>query len=323
MIISALRCEVPATEQRLVLIFGVGLIGGAVLQSLRKVEASRPLVLSLHWLDRRRRLEDLSAIRQALLEHHQRVGSIRRVDILWAAGKAGFHAGREELRLELDAFEDVVEWTRSINTTFPDALGVFHMLSSAGGLFEGQRFIDRSSEPRPLRPYGEAKLLQENIVGQLRGEMIAHIYRPSSVYGFSGLTGRSGLVNTLIENSKKHAASGIFGGLDTLRDYVLSTDIGDYIRMKMEQVGTASETFLLANGKPTSVHEMLLMVGQAIERPHYLSFDVRPSNASHITYRKSALPKDWRPTDLRTGIHRVARQLALSFESGRMNTTSK
>jgi len=316
MIISALRGATTAQGQRFVLIFGVGLIGGAVLHSLRQIAASPVRRLPLHWLDRQQRLEDLSIIRRTLLEDHRQDGRIDQLDILWTAGKAGFHAGWEVLRSEFEAFEDVVQWTRSISAVFPEALCVFHMMSSAGGLFEGQRFIDQASEPRPLRPYGEAKLQQETRVVQLREEMTAHIYRPSSVYGFSGVAGRSGLVNTLIENAKKHAMSSIFGGPDTLRDYVLSTDIGDYIAAKVEQADRTSRTVLLANGKPTSVHEMLHAVGRATERPLYLGFDARPSNAKHITYRRSALPDDWRPTDLRTGINRVARQLSLSFESG-------
>ena len=64
--------------------------------------------------------------------------------------------------------------------------------------------------------------------------------------------------------------------------------------------------------------EVLDIVGKVIGRPLYLKLDTAPSNASHFSYRKSALPDNWFPTDLETGIKQVARQLASSFETGRM-----
>jgi UDP-glucose 4-epimerase len=75
---------------------------------------------------------------------------------------------------------------------------------------------------------------------------------------------------------------------------------------------------LLASCRPTAIYEVLDIVGKVIGRPLYLKMDTAPSNARHFSYRKSALPDNWFPTDLETGIKQVARQLASSIEAGRI-----
>src|SRR5262249_7810010 len=156
--------------------------------------------------------------------------------------------------------EDLVELA-------PKSRHRFHLLSSAGGLFEGQRFVDTSAKPAPRRPYGEAKLAQEERTAKLRPEVATSIYRPSSVYGFSGAGGRAGLVNTLIENTRKHCPSHIFGDSDTVRDYVLASDIGNFIAGRMSLPIERSRTFLLASGKPSSTQEILKISEKVMGRP--------------------------------------------------------
>ena len=309
-----------AEKQSIVALFGVGLLGGAVLHALHKRRVDPHLDLdvdlALSWHDVRKRKVDLGRITQVMLELFPATGLFRRIDVVWAAGRAGFLAGREELAAEVEALEDIIGWTRGLQAGLTGVAFNFHMLSSAGGLFEGQRFVDGESLPCPRRPYGKAKLAQERLVEELRRDMAANIYRPSSVYGFSGIRGRLGLLNTLLDNANKHVPSRVFGGLDTVRDYVLSSDIGEFIVRRMRKPVSNSRTFLLASGKPTSVSEMLHIASKVVGRPLYLKLDVKPSNAGHITYRSCALPEDWRPTDLETGVRQVARQVLLSFEAG-------
>ena len=103
--------------------------------------------------------------------------------------------------------------------------------------------------------------------------------------------------------------------MDTIRDYVLVNDIGKFVAQCMNKAAEQPEKFLLASGRPTTTAEVLCIVGKVIGRPPYLKIDTAPSNASHFSYRKSALPVNWFPTDLETGIKQVARQLASSIES--------
>ena len=127
--------------------------------------------------------------------------------------------------------------------------------------------------------------------------------------------GRAGLIATLIQNAKRYTPSRIVGQLDTVRDYVLVNDIGKFVAHCMNMRAERPESFLLASGRPTAIGEVLDIVGKVIGRPLYLKLDTAPSNASHFSYRRSALPDNWFPTDLETGIKQVARQLASSFET--------
>ena len=147
--------------------------------------------------------------------------------------------------------------------------------------------------------------------------IIPFIYRPSSVYGVGILGGRAGLIATLIQNAKQYSPSRIIGRLDTIRDYVLVNDIGKFVAQCMHKTAERPETFLLASARPIAMYEVLEIVGKVIGRPLYLKIDTAPSNTSHFSCRKSALPANWFPTDLETGIKQVARQLATSIETER------
>lgn len=310
------REERRTKERQIIALFGVGLVGGAVVRALRQQGVDRIVEMPLSWRDAALRQRELHHITEAM----QTIGGLpahtQRVDVVWAAGRAGFGATMEELEPEIEALRHIAEWSRALPSRLPATSLAFHLVSSAGGLFEGQRFVDSDAAPRPLRPYGVAKLRQEHIVQSLRADFPAHIYRPSSVYGFSGIGGRSGLLSVLIENAIKHSGSRIFGSLDTVRDYVFSTDVGRFIARRVEWPVEGSQTYLLASGKPSSVSEIITMASRVVGRPLHLKLDLQPSNASHISYRASALPDDWQPIDLETGIRLVARQLSWSFESG-------
>jgi len=296
-------------------LFGAGLVGRAVIGALRRLGGATFVELPLHWNDASRRAVDLLGLTNALLARRDITG-IQALDIVWAAGKAGFGAGPDELAREMESFKDVLNWTEASPSLLPGARASFHLLSSAGGLFEGQRFVDLASPPQPSRPYGAAKLEQEGLVGRVSAGIMTYIYRPSSIYGFSGDGGRSGLINTLILNAKRQSVSRIFGGPDTVRDYVLVTDIAAFIAARIIRPAMQSQTYLLASGKPASVSEIVRVVSEVIGKPLYLKLDVQPSNASHITFRPSALPAGWRPIDLETGIRLVLRQLSGAFEAG-------
>ena len=205
--------------------------------------------------------------------------------------------------------EEIIGWTRGLEAGEQVRRSPFICSSSAAASSRASACGPANRRPCPRRPYGKAKLAQERLVEELRRDMAANIYRPSSVYGFSGIRGRLGLLNTLLDNANKHVPSRVFGGLDTVRDYVLSSDIGEFIVRRMRKPVSNSRTFLLASGKPTSVSEMLHIASKVVGRPLYLKLDVKPSNAGHITYRSCALPEDWRPTDLETGVRQVARQV--------------
>ncbi|MBS9478340.1 NAD-dependent epimerase/dehydratase family protein [Ancylobacter radicis] len=315
MIILEHRHSHHPSRPHTIAVFGAGLVGGAIVRSLIHAGAVLASELPLDWRSGERQQQDLERIRQTILPNH-RGGHLERLDLVWAAGKAGFGATWAELDGEMTTFENIIRWAVALHGSASDMQVNLHMLSSAGGLFEGQRFVNRESQARPLRPYGATKLQQEIFAQRHCTGMGLHIYRPSSVYGFGGPKGRSGLVNTLIQNATKHAASRIFGDMDTVRDYILASDIGSFVARGILTNVTLASISTLASGKPTSIMEMLRIIGRVVERPLYLKLESSPSNAGHITFSPSILPAHWRPTDLETGVRQTARHLGLYFERG-------
>lgn len=298
----------------MIALFGAGLIGSAVVRALMKEGMESAITLPFSWKDADRREGDLASLRETMLR--TMAGSVRHVEVVWTAGRAGFGAGWAEVEEELAAFESVIRFGLLLRDTFPAARHRFHMMSSAGGIFEGQRFVGKQALPAPRRPYGHLKLEQEQRANRLPASIVPFIYRASSVYGVAIFGGRAGLIATLIKNAKQYSPSHIVGRLDTIRDYVLVNDIGKFVAQCMNKAAEQPESFLLASGRPTAISEVLGIVGKVIGRPPYLKIDTAPSNASHFSYRKSALPANWFPTDLESGIKQVARQLASSIESG-------
>lgn len=299
-------------ERHVIVVFGVGLVGGAIAGALCRQQEAVARVLPLSWSSPVLRRSELAGLMQLL---NDRRTPAARIDLVWAAGRAGFGDSRADLALETGALDDILAWGRTLKASDARPRLTVHLISSAGGLFEGQRHVDTASVPRPLRPYGEAKLAQEKSLEALRPQMTAHVYRPSSVYGFGVRGARAGLLNTLVENSKLGRTTRIFGGLDTLRDYVLSTDVGTFIARKITMPEETSQTFLLASGKPTSIFEMIRLVREVIGQPLKIKLDVQPSHDHHISFRPGGLPSGWRPTDLETGIRFVTRSLSQRFVS--------
>jgi nucleoside-diphosphate-sugar epimerase len=302
-------------EEQLIALFGAGLIGSAVARAIMQEGMGRAVTLPFSWRDADRREADLASLSEMMFG--TTAGSVRHIEVVWTAGRAGFAAAWADVEEELAAFESVYRFCMLLRDTFPRAQHRFHIMSSAGGLFEGQRFVEKQTAPAPRRPYGHLKLEQELRANRLSAGIIPFIYRPSSVYGVGTFGGRAGLITTLIKNAKQYSPSRIIGRLDTIRDYVLVKDIGKFVAQCIHKRAGRPESFLLASARPTAMYEVLDIVGKVIGRPLYLKIDTAPSNASHFSCRKSALPHNWFPTDLETGIRQVARQLASSIESER------
>jgi nucleoside-diphosphate-sugar epimerase len=310
-----IKREAPhlAGEEQLIALFGVGLIGSAVARAVIQEGVRSAITLPFSWKDADCREADLASLSETMIG--MMAGSVRHVEVVWTAGRAGFAAGWSDVEEELAAFETVNRLCVQLRDALPVARHRIHMMSSAGGLFEGLRFVEEQTAPAPRRPYGHLKLEEEQRANRLSAGIIPFIYRPSSVYGLGVFGGRAGLIATLIQNAKRYTPSRIVGQLDTVRDYVLVNDIGKFVAHCMNMRAERPESFLLASGRPTAIGEVLDIVGKVIGRPLYLKLDTAPSNASHFSYRRSALPDNWFPTDLETGIKQVARQLASSFET--------
>ncbi|MDP3898196.1 MAG: NAD-dependent epimerase/dehydratase family protein [Mesorhizobium sp.] len=319
-------CTSGASEggRHAVALFGLGLVGSAILSSIEKRTSAHGRTMAFAWEADGPRDEQGAAIVDYLghlLANGAKGGDLSRttIDIVWAAGKGGFQASAAEFDGDLAAFDSVLAIATRLSVRFPDARHEFHLVSSAGGLFEGQRLVGTDSKPDPQRPYGAVKLEQERRLLALPGETAVSIYRPSSVYGYKS-GGRAGLISTLVGNAINNRTTRIFGDLNTLRDYVFVQDVGRFIAGKVVENRVSPDaggarTYLLASGKPTSMHEIVRLIESKLQRRLFLKFDAAPSNARHMSFRPSALPTDWSPTPPSFGVHFTVNEIMTEFLS--------
>lgn len=300
--------RIPASKRGnsiTVLLFGVGLIGSAIERGL----TGRYRAVSHHypydWQNACLRAKQTEALEAALGEKHDT--GPEHIAFVWAGGRSDFTASAEQMQRETALVKELIAFAHRLRQQWIEARFDFHLLSSAGGLFEGQIICAAETEPQPLRPYGDGKLAQEHLL-KAAGFDRCRIYRPSSVYGTTR-SGRVGLISALVSNAIHGRVTRIFGGINTLRDFVWAEDIGRHIARRVADKTVCGElpvqVELLADGRSASMFEVIGLVERAVERPLELQFDPSPSNARNMSFLPSALPRDWRRTDLTTGVAQV------------------
>lgn len=290
------------------LVFGVGLIGTSIVAALCRTHHATVANLPFAW-------DDVGVPREEAIANIEtavaRQSTIRandaqcRIAVVWSAGRSGFGATDADMMDELRNFKDALRIADRIFSRHPAAHHSFHLVSSAGGLFEGQTGVDNSTQPKPLRPYGQGKLEQERVLAGWETTATKCCYRPSSVFGFPIRGQRQGLIPTLIKNALRHTVTRIFGRIDTLRDYVSSTDVGRFIAEKTLAVENEDGVDLLASTRPTSLYELVAAAERTVGRKIYASYDPEPSNAAGNSYRSSALLQRWVPVDIETGMRSI------------------
>ena len=293
-----------------VLIFGCGLIGSAV---QRAMLWKSPWAVKSYWFpwdadasrERRQQLEiamtDLAKLAP---------DAATAVHIVWSAGHAGFSATEQQTQCELNSFRQVVEFSEALRMQVGVASHL-HMMSSAGGLFEGVRGINSGTECCPARPYGELKAAQEAIA-VAANTTTCSIYRPSSVYSTVQPGQRCGLIPTMIWNTLRNQVTSIYGRHDTLRDYIWADDIGNFVAARIDGSAalTDRQVFLLATGIPTPISRIIRVIEEVLMRPVSVQF-VRSSSGNDldITFSPSSLPQGLAKTNLATAIRKTYLQL--------------
>ena len=311
----------PEAEKEVVALFGSGLIGSSICQNILRRGNYSSSFFPFDWdsVEQNKNDADIifSVLSQLIDFNLKTTGS--RIVFIWSAGKGGFEASEEDIQEELKNFGNVLGLAQRCVDKFPSVKIFFHLFSSAGGLFEGQRLVHSASQPKPRRFYGILKYEQEQSLLKIDARLRKIIYRPTSVYGFTGQGNRMGLIPTLILNGIQNKVTGIYGSLSTLRDYVFSQDIGHFVAESLYSDTDSSCTYhLLGTGKPSSIYEIRHFVEKVIGRKIYLKFENYSGieNTSDITLNSSVLSKGWNPTDLKTGIRLVKERIMLGIANG-------
>lgn len=298
----------PVLGLQTIAVFGSGLLGSALVGSLQARAAFERRALPVRWTDPDASVRQLSSVRDELL---QALGRTRdaTVQLVWATGRAGFDSTELEARQELESFRNVLQLARDVASATPGTRVSFVLLSSAGGLFEGQRNVGTSSEPAPQRRYGRLKLSQEELLRADTSGLIPKVYRLSSVYGYIRPRQRLGLIPTLIRNGLRHQETVILGTMHTLRDFIWVGDVSRFLAAVLldeAEVSTPS-TFVLAASKPSSLCEVHHRVEATLGRRIYVSYALGPTNTADITFAPSVLAPGWHTSDLPSNVARIYR----------------
>ena len=288
-------------------IFGTGLIGTAVLDRLRSVVPLEAETLPLDWHDSTVQQQQLSGI-QACVENHLASHHPALLRVLWSAGHAGFAAAEEEVERELDSFLRVLQMVENLTRHRPELRGSWLQLSSAGGLFEGQRYVDPQSLPAPQRPYGWLKLRQEQRLLASGISLQKIIVRLTSVYGPPRAGQRRGLIPTLIDNGLRQRVTQFYGKMTTLRDFLWIDDVAPFLVDLLLRQDNLPDVppFILASGKPSSILEIQKWVERTIGHKLYVAFSPVATNSQDITFSPAVLPAGWRASDLAVAIRKVS-----------------
>jgi UDP-glucose 4-epimerase len=312
MILLTERSE--SNSPRIFVVFGVGLVGSAVIHRLQTLYDLTSESLTLDWQNpdaQALQLSSLEAKLHSLIDRHpssRTAGATPRLIVLWSAGSAGFQVTEAEAGRELSSFRRVLRLLERVTERQPPITLTVGLTSSAGGLFEGQRAVDGTSSPSPRRPYGEMKLAQETALSEVGTRWACRVYRLSSAYGFVGGSGRRGLIPTLVMNGLRHDVTRITGSFSTLRDYVWVEDVAAHVAADLAVADASSwKVRLLASTKPSSIFEILRLTERVMARPLYVNLTGEPSNRADITFARSSVPSGWLTTPLETTIRRIYR----------------
>lgn len=303
---------------RTIAVFGAGLIGSAVVETLTSRASLQGETIPLSWADPALQARQLQEIEERIAAMFARSWGTETpscssegasLAVFWSAGQAGFTATEADTMGEQSSFRAVLSMAERLARRFPEVRTLFYLISSAGGLFEGQRHVDKGAIPTPRRPYGLLKWQQEQLLLASDAPVLKRIYRLTSVYGYLRPHQRTGLISTLLLNGVRHKTSTITGLMSTLRDFIFAGDIAGFLaHALLEDDGRPQESVqLLSGGKPSSLFEIQKMVEAVIRRKIYVSYSLQPSNSADITFSLSA-PPGWFPSDLRSSIGEIYRE---------------
>lgn len=281
--------------------FGIGLIGTTIKNRLFSSGMFNDIVLSSHPFDWNKPQNTDKYLTQFFLEKKYLFQRTKKIYIVWSAGKAGFYSTDEEVDAQLWHFEKtlncLVEKISQLNLPF-----AFFLMSSAGGLFEGQTLIDNSTRPNVKRAYGRLKLEEENIILKHPYAFEKNIFRISSVYSISVFDKRKGLMLVLMQNGLKHKVTSIIGQESTIRDYVLDEDIADYLIHLIYENSNPGAINFLVSSKPSSIFEIRKQIEKILQKRIYINYSLKKSNAANMSYENAVVAKGFKPTNFRTNL---------------------
>ena len=148
--------------QHLVVLFGVGLIGGSIRTHLVSSGRFSQKHMPFTWQPGNTQLlhkeEIIRTLGSAVKRYIQSRNNSPGVTFVWSAGSGDFFSSNSKTDIENTNFSVVLDIVRKLRADFPAVQLDYYFISSAGALYEGQRYVDRESIETPMCPYGTMKL---------------------------------------------------------------------------------------------------------------------------------------------------------------------
>jgi len=272
------RAPGSSDQQKAVMVIGSGLIGAPIMHLLENENYNLAYRTKFQWGSHPQQESQINVFSSDTSELR-----ISQMTIIWAAGATGFGSSSNETSAEFEDFKSILERLRSHYQQLGVSLRII-LISSAGGLFEGQRLVRQNTTPHPLRPYGTLKFDQEQFVATLNGVDHYLFLRLTSAFGKISPCYRMGLIPTLLYNGLRNQVSYIAGRQDTIRDYVYVDNVASAAvrcidclpEMEMRSVN-------LASFKPSSLLEIQQCVETTIQRKLYINY-TDDSNSASISF---------------------------------------
>ncbi|MFY0406868.1 NAD-dependent epimerase/dehydratase family protein [Solicola sp. PLA-1-18] len=199
--------------------------------------------------------------------------------IAWCAGAGVVGTSREALEAELAVFTGFLDaLAPAVVERDAAARGGMFVASSAGGVYAGASAppFTEHTEPRPLAPYGEFKLLAEAQVAELvrRTGLPVMVGRISNLFGpGQDLTKAQGLVSQVGRSCLTRQPISMYVSLDTMRDYLFVDDCAQMVTGALERLVAAAPSFdgpvtkILAAGRSTTIAAVLGEYRRVFKRP--------------------------------------------------------
>jgi UDP-glucose 4-epimerase len=221
-----------------------GLLGASVAAAIG--DTWRPQQASFAWHQPQQLDLDL---RQAVREFVAAVSAARPASwtVCWCAGVGAVGSSPAALQAETAAFRRFLT-TLGAEPRLSAVPGRFFLASSAGGVHAGStdRPITESSAPRPISPYGRAKLEQEEALAAWlasRPHIRTLVGRFANLYGpGQSLHKGQGLISHIARCAVFRVPVHIYVSLDTIRDYLFADDAGRRVAYGLRRLDQRSPT---------------------------------------------------------------------------------
>ena len=246
--------------------------------------------------------------------------------IIWAAGNATTSTPQEQTAVELESFTAV---THALANNPPAGNGAFFVSSSAGGVYAGSENppFDDQTQPRPLSPYGELKLAQEHEAKvSLSNTCPVVIGRISNLYGpGQNLNKLQGLISRLALAAITKQPINMFVSLDTMRDYIYSTDaaavVNYWVADAVKSQPQHNEVKLIASGIPVSLGSLIHLMQDIARTKIPIAFGAHASASAQaldlrLSPSENARTERLVQTTLASGVKNVYLDILERFQQG-------